>query len=123
MGQTMKILCVEDDIDIATLLDNVLSSDGHYVTICDNEKDALALVEKENFNLIFLDLQLPQLSGKEVINSLAQNGLLADNNIVILSASDMTESEILEFEQKGIKGFLQKPMSLEGIFDVVKKFE
>ncbi len=123
MGQTMKILCVEDDIDIATLLDNVLSSDGHYVTICHNGEDALALVEKENFNLIFLDLQLPQLSGKEVINSLAQNGLLADNNIVILSASDMTESEILEFEQKGIKGFLQKPMSLEGIFDVVKKFE
>ncbi len=123
MGQTMKILCVEDDIDIATLLDNVLSSDGHYVTICDNGKDALSLVEKENFNLILLDLQLPQLSGKEVINSLAQNGLLADNNIVILSAIDIAESEILEFKQKGIKGFLQKPMSLEGIFDVVKKFE
>ncbi len=119
----MKILCVEDDIDIATLLDNVLSSDGHYVTICHNGEDALALVEKENFNLIFLDLQLPQLSGKEVINSLAQNGLLADNNIVILSAIDMADSEILEFKQKGIKGFLQKPMSLEGIFDVVKKFE
>ncbi len=119
----MKILCVEDEVDIATLLDNVLTSEGHFVTTCHNGVDALSLIEKENFNLIFLDLQMPQLSGKEVIDSLAKNGLLTHNNIVVLSASDMTESEILEFEQKGIKGFLQKPMSLEGIFDVVKKFE
>jgi len=119
----MKILCVEDDVDIATLLDNVLSSEGHYVTICHNGEDALSLIEKENFNLIFLDLQLPGLSGKDVINSLAGNGLIADNNIVILSASDLAQSEISEYEQKGIKGFLQKPMNLEGIFDVVKKFK
>lgn len=119
----MKILCVDDDVNIAQLLDNILTANGHYVITCHNGVDALSLIEKINFNLILLDLEMPELSGKEVIDSLAEDGLLNDNNIVILSARDMDEPEILEFKQKGVREFLQKPMSVGRILKVVKKFE
>jgi len=119
----MKILCVDDDVDIATLLDNILSSEGHQVTTCHNGVDALDLITKNDFNLILLDLQMPGLSGKEVIDSLAKDGSLGQNKIVIFSANDLEESEILEYNQKGIKEILQKPINLEGILDLVKKFE
>jgi len=119
----MKILCVDDDADITTLLDNILSSEGHYVKTCLNGVDALSLITKDEFNLIFLDLQMPGLSGKEVIDSLDRDGLLGQNKIAVFSANDLDESEILKFKQKGIKEILQKPIHLEGILDVVKKFE
>ena len=119
----MKILCVDDDEDIAILLDNVLSANEHIVTICNNGVDALSLIEKENFNLILLDLQMPGLSGKDVLDSLEKNGLIEQNNIVILSAENLDKLEILEFMKKGIKEILQKPIRLERLLEVVKIFE
>ena len=67
----MKILCVDDDVDIATLMDNVLSANGHYVTTCNSGADALAAISDNDFNLIFLDLEMPHISGREVIDSLS----------------------------------------------------
>ena len=119
----MKILCVDDDEDIATLLDNVLSANNHRVTICHNGVDALSLIQKEDFNLILLDMQMPGLSGKEVINSLEKDEILGINKIVILSANDLEESEILEFKQRGVKEILQKPIRLEKLLEIVKIFE
>ena len=119
----MKILCVDDDEDIATLFDNILSANGHVVTTSYNGVDALSLIEREDFNLILLDLEMPGLSGKQVIDSLHKDGLLERNEIVILSANDLSEAEILEFKQKGIEEIFQKPMQLERILDVVRKFE
>ncbi|MDH3277648.1 MAG: response regulator [Nitrosopumilus sp.] len=119
----MKILCVDDDEDIALLLDSVLSANEHKVTICNNGVDALSLIEKENFNLILLDLQMPGLTGKDVINSLEKDRLIELNNIVILSAENLEESETLEFTQKGIKEILQKPIRLEKLLETVKNFE
>jgi CheY-like chemotaxis protein len=93
------------------------------VTTSHNGVDALSEIEREDFNLILLDLEMPGLSGKQVIDSLHKDGLLERNEIVILSANDLSESEILEFKQKGIEEIFQKPMQLERILDVVKKFE
>ena len=119
----MKILCVEDEVDLAILMDNVLSSDGHLITTCHDGEEAISLITKEDFNLIFLDLEIPKLSGKQVIDSLKNDGLVEINNIVILSANDLEESEIQEFNQKGVKNYLQKPVSMDEILKEVKKFE
>lgn len=119
----MKILCVEDDVDIATLLDNVLSANGHIVTACHSGADALSLIQNQDFNLIFLDLEMPEISGRDVINSLSKDDLLSHNNIVILTANELDEQERSKLEQQGIREILQKPMSLDGIMGVVKKFE
>ena len=119
----MKILCVEDDTDIATLLDNVLSANGHFVTTCSDGVQAIEQIETEEYHLIFLDLGIPELSGNEVIDRLAKDGILERLNIVILSANDLTGAELEDFEKKGIKEILKKPVSLEKILEAVQKFE
>lgn len=119
----MKILCVEDDEDISILMDNILSANGHYVTTCDNGIDGLSLIQKEDFNLILLDLRMPGFSGKNVINSLVKNGSITHHNIVILSADALEESEESSLKQKGVKEILQKPIRMERLLEVVKKFE
>ena len=121
--ENMKILCIEDEIDIGALLKDVLEATGHYVTTCDNGLEALTILGHEAFDLVILDLNMPKFSGTDVINSLVENNSISNMNIVILTANDLKESEISEFEQKGIKEFMRKPMSVQGILNVVKKFE
>ena len=122
-GYKMKILCVEDDLDIATLLDNVLSANGHYVSTCHDGLEAVNQIENEEYNLIFLDLGIPELSGNEVIEKLEQDGFLENQNIIILSANDLTQNELQNYSKKGIKEVLQKPVTLEQILESVNKFE
>ena len=119
----MKILCVEDDLDIATLLDNVLSANGHYVSTCHDGLEAVNQIENEEYNLIFLDLGIPELSGNEVIEKLEKDGFLENQNIIILSANDLTQNELQNYSKKGIKEVLQKPVTLEQILESVNKFE
>ena len=119
----MKILCVEDDTDIATLLDNVLSASGHYVSTCHDGLEAVDQIHSGEFNLIFLDLGIPELSGYEVIDRLAKDDILDTLNIVILSANDLTLEESENFTKKGIKEILKKPVTLEKILEAVQKFE
>lgn len=119
----MKILCIDDDLEITKLLDNVLSANGHKVTICLNGVDAISLIKKEDFNLIFLDLRMPEFSGHDVIDQLGREELISHNNIVVLSADYLEDSEILEYKQKGIKEILQKPIRLELLLEVVKGYE
>lgn len=119
----MKILCVDDSNDIAGMLKDVLEAHGHYVYSCNNGLDALSLIKKENFNLILLDLSMPGFSGTDVIESLAKTDFMPDLNIVILSAEDLAKSQIIEFEQKGVKGFMQKPVRIDEILELIKKFE
>ena len=119
----MKILCVEDDLDIATLMDNVLSASGHYVSTCHDGLEGVNKIEAEDYNLIFLDLNIPELSGFEVIEKLEKDGYLENLNIVILTANDLSLTELQNFEKKGIKEILQKPVTLEKILESVKKFE
>ena len=119
----MKILCVDDDVDITTLLDNVLSANGHKVTICLNGVDAISLIEKEDFNLIFLDLRMPGFSGYDVIDHLDKEEMISHNNLVILSAEYLEDSKTSEYKKKGIKEILQKPIRLELLLEVVKGYE
>ena len=119
----MKILCVDDDADIATLMDNVLSANGNFVTTCNGGADALTQIQHNDFNLIFLDLEMPEMSGRDVIDSLSESGIVDLNKIVILTANDLEEQEQRKYEKLGIQEILQKPMSLDGILETVKKFE
>ena len=119
----MKILCVEDDLDIATLLDNVLSANGHYVSTCHDGLEAVNKIENEEYNLIFLDLGIPELSGNEVIEKLEKDGFLENLNIIILTANDLTQDELQNYSKKGIQELLQKPVTLEKILESVNKFE
>ena len=118
-----QILGVDDDKDIAKLLHNIISASGHFVTTCHDGIEAISLILKEDFNVILLDLDMPGLSGYEVIDSLDKEDILKQNNIVVLTANNITESEIQKFKEKGVGDVFQKPMNLEGILEVIKKYE
>ncbi|HEX6824811.1 MAG TPA: response regulator, partial [Nitrospiraceae bacterium] len=62
-----KILIVDDDRDILLGLENRITWMGHEPVTTDNGKDALRLIEQGEFDLALLDLELPALSGLEIL--------------------------------------------------------
>ena len=62
-----KVLIVDDDRDILLGLENRITWMGHEPVSADNGKDALRLIEQGEFDLVLLDLELPFLSGLEIL--------------------------------------------------------
>lgn len=102
-----KILIVDDDYMTCVLAKHALS-DGYHVNISNSGKDALAYLETELPDLILLDIEMPDMDGKEVIKRIKACDSWAKIPIAFLTADSnpMTEAECL---QCGADDFITKP--------------
>jgi two-component system OmpR family response regulator len=117
----MRILIIDDSFEITDLLVKVLTTVGHEVTSSDNGKEGLAMIKEGKFDLIFLDIAMPDFSGLDVIDSLVQSGRIRDSPIVLFTASSITDSEVAELVKKGIHSCLRKPVRIENLFEKVEE--
>jgi len=101
----INILMIEDDVDISTLLSKFLSQYGMKVESVETPKAALNALELDHYDLIILDLTLPQMDGLELCKLIRKD---YDIPIIISSArSDLTDKIIgLEY---GADDYLPKP--------------
>ena len=115
----MRILIIDDSDDITDLLVKVLTTVGHEVESSDNGEDGLTMINKGKFDLVFLDIAMPDVSGLDVIDSLVQSGKITDSPIVLFTASSITDPEVSELVKKGVHSCLRKPVRLENLFEKV----
>lgn len=115
----MKILIVDDEPAIRDLLSFNLLQNGYTVYEADNGKDALALVEKENPDLVLLDLMLPEIDGLEVCRRLKANSLTKDIAIIMLTAKKDEIDKILGLEL-GADDYVTKPFSVREVMSRIK---
>jgi DNA-binding NtrC family response regulator len=128
-----KILLVDDDRDILLGLENRIAWMGHEPVTADNGKDALRLLEQGEFDLALLDLELPGLSGLEVLervkgasHSERQTGMdtgaatYPTPHIIILTAFGTIERAV-QAMQLGAFDFLTKPFSADHLSVVINK--
>ncbi|KDE41012.1 Sensory box histidine kinase/response regulator [Nitrincola lacisaponensis] len=81
-----RILVVEDDPDVAHLLSIMLKNAGYESDIAYRGNDALRMLEEAHFDLVCLDLMLPDISGLDIIHQLRGNPRTIDLPIVVVSA-------------------------------------
>ena len=113
-----KILAVDDDPIIRKILETTLESGGYKVILAADGSEAVAVLDKENFDLVITDLQMGDLDGFAVLNKAKDLNPLIQR-IVITGNQDM--SFALKALRIGVEDYILKPFSLNGLLDSVEK--
>jgi len=107
-----KILIVDDEKGILDTIGGILEDEGYDVFLIEDAETALEILEKEEIDLIFLDVWLPKISGIEAIKIIKEK----DSDIPIIMISGHGNVEIaVEAIKLGAYDFLEKPLSMERV--------
>ena len=112
-----SILLVEDEEHLATGLAYNLRNAGYDVTVATAGNEALAEMSQQRFDLVLLDVMLPDVSGLEVCSRLRQQG--RTEPIVMISARDRTEDAITGIDA-GADDYITKPFDLDVLLAKVR---
>jgi adenylate cyclase len=112
MGSELPgILIVDDNDDNRYTLQLLLESDGHErIATASGGNDAIALLNKGKFNLVLLDLMMPDLNGDEVLKIIKGNPDTRDIPVVMISADSDTE-KVSKCIELGAEDYLPKPFN------------
>jgi len=102
-----KILIIEDEPDIAGLLEYLLRDEGYDVTVAYTGEDGLKFISEDQYHLIVLDLSLPGIDGLTVCNRVKQSSTIP---IIILSARDR-DSDVISGLEIGAEDYITKPFN------------
>ncbi len=108
----IKILVVEDEEKIMTVVKSFLESKGFTVLTAHDGKKAIEIFERENISLILLDLMLPEMSGEEVCQLIRKKSRVP---IMMLTAKS-EESDHLRGLGIGADDYITKPFSLKALY-------
>lgn len=112
-----KILVVEDEVRIARVLSLELTHEGYEVQTVGNGKDALTLANNEQWDLILLDIMLPEISGFEVLRRIR----LVDQKtpIILLTARNSVFDKVNGLDH-GANDYITKPFEMEELLARVR---
>ena len=119
-----KILLVEDDEFLSSLLKNRLLKEGLEVILAHDGEEAIKLLKNEKPNLILLDIILPKKSGFEVMEEIRSNPSLAVEKIPIIIISNLgQETDVERGKELGaIEYFVKAKTSLDDLVEKIKSF-
>ena len=115
----MKILVIEDEPDIRRNLEYNLSREGFSISTAASISEANTLLASTDYNLILLDLMLPDGSGLELCKSIKSNSDTESIPIIILTAKDDEVDKVVGFEL-GADDYVTKPFSVRELILRVK---
>ncbi len=119
----MKILGIDDNEDLLSLCEITLSSEGHEYTGINNGREGIQAIKDKKFDLLLLDLSMPEFSGMDVIDALVKDGIMNKQKVAILTAASPTKEEIDQFLEKGAHSVLKKPYDPDALAKFVSKLE
>ena len=117
----MKILAIDDNKDIITLLNMALKAFGHEVTTSLEAKEGLDKIRQNQYDVVLLDLAMPNFSGTDVIDALEKDGLINKSKIILFTASSITDNEIEKLLKRGVSGCIKKPIEVEILQEEINK--
>ncbi len=115
-----KILIVDDDPDIAMMLEDRLQASGYHTVTAQDGIQALELVEQEAPNLMLLDLDMPRLTGLDVLKRLPKVRPSEDLPVIVMTAHGSIEAAV-EAMKDGAYDFLTKPLDKDHLLLVIGK--
>ncbi len=115
-----NILIVDDDPDIVTMLEDRLQATGYNTVVARDGLQAVEQVEQEVPHLVLLDLDMPRLSGIEVLKRLAKLKQAEDVPAIVMTAHGSIQAAV-DAMKEGAYDFLTKPLDKDHLLIVIRK--
>jgi DNA-binding NtrC family response regulator len=113
------ILVVDDEIGIRELLSEILGDEGHAITVAENAQQARVARESQGFDLVLLDIWMPDTDGVTLLKEWAGSGKLTMP--VIMMSGHATIDTAVEATRIGAMDFLEKPISMQKLLRAVEQ--
>ena len=112
----------EDNAVNQKLIARLLEKRGHTVVSAQNGREALEMLEKQNFDIVLMDIQMPGMDGFEATKRIREKETVGDAHqpIIALTAHAMQGDEE-RCLVGGMDGYVAKPIKLEELFSVIEK--
>jgi two-component system, OmpR family, response regulator len=115
-----KVLVVDDTKNIRNLLTTCLELNGYTVLTANNGLSAIEFITKESFDIAFIDIKMPELSGTEVLRRIRALGFVFP---VVIMTAYATVKNAVECTKLGAVAYLQKPFTADKVNDLLAKLE
>jgi DNA-binding NtrC family response regulator len=113
-----KVLVIDDEQGIRSLLDTLLSRKGYDVVLADGGRKGLQLFRRERPDVVVLDLNMPEMDGVAVLHQV--RSFKPDQPVIILTGAGTPEKE-QRVRALGVSEFVEKEFSLHRLGDALKR--
>jgi len=117
--RSFKILLVEDEIQMSMVIEMELEHEGYEVDIAHDGMEALGKAENAEYELILLDIMIPNLNGVEVCKRIRE---FSDVPIIMLTAKGEIHDKVLGLDA-GANDYLTKPFAIEELLARIRVYE
>ena len=114
MIESFSVLIVEDNLDIAMQIGNFLADKGFITDFAHDGSSAINLLKEESYDIVILDLMLPDTDGLTICQYIKQN-LTVNVPVLMLTARDSLDEKVDGFSA-GADDYLTKPFALEEVY-------
>ena len=107
-SKRMNILVIDDEMSIRQFVKSTLNSSEYYVDTISNPYDALQKINDRNYDIIIIDIRMPDMSGQELFEKIVNDKPYLSKNI-LMTTGDSANIEVKNFLQKYKLHFISKP--------------
>ncbi len=117
----MKILIIDDDVELTKALESTITTAGHDTQSTNEPREGLKLIKEQKHDLVFMDLSMPEFSGVDIIENIAEDDKIKLKNIVIITASVTNDKELQKLIDLGVHSVLRKPLDINALLDKIEE--
>lgn len=112
------VLCIEDEFEVGQLFKKMLTKHGHQVITAVNGKIGIAMAHSQHIDLVLLDLNMPDMSGFDVLAELRAMNHMQSIPIIAVTALSVREKCL----EAGFDEFLNKPVMPNELSNMIEQF-
>ena len=116
MGETKKILVVDDELGIRILLSEALSSRGFQVSLASDGMESLRKLENDRFDLVVTDINMPNLDGVGMLKTMKEKG--RTEKVIVMTGNE-SDTRLRDPGMYRVESRLYKPFGMEAFLSAV----
>ena len=118
----MRILLAEDHIINQKVVIFLLKKAGYVADIVANGLEAVEAVQRQNYDLVFMDVQMPELDGLEATKKIHQLLPIKNRPVIVAMTANAMPEDKMECLKAGMDDYVSKPLKTDVVYEIIEKW-